>query len=317
MQTTLTTGSGANRQRLTADGLLLLVAVIWGSAFVAQRLIAVSGLGFFLFNGLRFLVGTAVTFLFLRGNLYGFTRTELRGGALAGVIILSAATLQHAGMRWTTAGKAGFITGLYVVLIPLFLTIFWRRKLSTVTWMASGLAAAGLFLLSVQEDLTLAPGDGLEMIGAVMWTLHVILIGRLAPKCDALRLAIVQYATCGVLGTLIGLIFEGGTLGELPPAWLAILYTGGLSVGVGYTLQVMGQRHAPPADSAILLSLEAVFAALFGWWILGEALTPPQLLGCGLMMAGMLLAQWGVLAPQHQVKDAAAMDNRADENAAP
>jgi drug/metabolite transporter (DMT)-like permease len=160
---------------------------------------------------------------------------------------------------------------------------------------------AGLFLLSTggstpaEGQLTLAPGDGLELISAVLWALHVILIGRLAGRTNGLRLALVQYLACGSLSTALGLAFELHTLGGLATAWWAVVYGGVLSVGVGYTLQVIGQKATPAADAAIILSMEAAFAALFGWLLLGETLTVRQLLGCGLMLAGMLLAQASAL----------------------
>jgi drug/metabolite transporter (DMT)-like permease len=148
-----------------------------------------------------------------------------------------------------------------------------------------------MFLLSVKGELTLSLGDGLELAGAAVWALHVILIGRLAGHVDTLRLSLVQYLVCGLLGTSLGLGLEFRTLSGLAVAWWGVVYGGVLSVGLGYTLQVVGQKAAPTIDAAIILSMEAVFAALLGWMLLGERLTPQQIVGCGLMLAGMLLAQ--------------------------
>jgi len=276
--------------RLRADLLLLLVAVVWGSAFVAQRVVAVC-LGAFLYNGLRFLVG-ALTLLPLMGRrLRAFTRLEWRGGVLAGLLLFAGAALQQIGIRFTTAGKAGFITGLYVVLVPLLLALVWRQRPGWSSWAAALLAAGGLFLLAGVEELALSLGDGLELIGALFWALHVIAIGRLAKRTDPLRLALTQYLTCGLLSLLLGLTLEAATLPGLAVTWWAVVYTGVLSIGLGYTLQVIGQQRASPADAAVLLSLEAAFAALFGWLLLAESLATWQLLGCGLMLAGMVLAQ--------------------------
>lgn len=281
-------------ERLRADLTLLAVAVVWGSSFVAQR-VAAAYLGPFFYTGTRFVLG-ALTLLPLVGHrLRALTRLELRGGALAGLLLFGAANLQQAGLRFTTAGKAGFITGLYVVLVPLFLALVWRQWPRWFAWGASLLAAAGLFLLSGVGRLTLAPGDGLELAGAMLWALHVILIGRLASRVDVLRLALVQYLVCGLLSTVLGLGMEAHTLGGLAAAWWAVVYNGVLSVGLGFTLQVVGQRRAPATDAAVIMSLEAVFAALFGWLLLGETLTARQSLGCGLMLAGILLAQVRVL----------------------
>ena len=270
---------------------LLLVAIIWGSAFSAQRA-AAAHLGFFLFNGFRFLLGAITVLFFLRNDRLEFSSLEMKGGGLAGTVLILAATLQHAGLRFTTAGKAGFITGLYVVLVPIFLTVFWKKLPGLTSWAASLLAVAGMFLLSVDDSSGLSLGNGLELAGAVMWALHVIIIGNLAKRTNGLRLAFTQYIVCGLLGTILGLIFEFDTLGGLPSIWWAIIYTGVVSVGLGYTLQVIGQKYAPETDSAIILSLESVFAVLFGWVFLNEILTALQIFGCLLMLCAMLLAQW-------------------------
>jgi len=277
-------------QRLRADLTLLAVAIVWGSAFVVCRL-AAAQTGSFLYNGARFLLGVVTLLPFVGARLRGLARVEAWGGVLAGVLLFVASGLQQMGLQFTTAGKAGFITGLYVVLVPLFLALVWRQWPRGSTWAASLLAAVGLYLLSAVEQLALAPGDGLELVGAVFWALHVILIGRLAQRVDVLRLALMQYLVCGLLSLTTGLLFESSTAPGLVSAWWAILYTGVLSVGLGYTLQVVGQQHAPAADASVILSGEAVFAALAGWLILDERLTPWQLLGCALMLAGMLLAQ--------------------------
>ena len=277
-------------QRLKADLALLAAAVVWGMAFVVCR-VAAAQTGSFLYNGTRFLLGALTLLPFAGARLRGLTRVEVWGGALAGALLFAAAGLQQIGLQFTTAGKAGFITGLYVVLVPLFLALVWRQWPRGSTWVASLLAAAGLFLLSAVEQLALAPGDGLELVGAVFWALHVILIGRLARRVDVLRVALMQYLVCGLLSLAVGGLFESSTAPGLVSAWWAILYTGVFSVGLGYTLQVLGQQQAPAADASVILSGEAVIAALSGWLVLGERLAPWQLLGCGLMLAGMILAQ--------------------------
>ena len=277
-------------QRLKADLALLAAAVVWGMAFVVCR-VAAAQTGSFLYNGTRFLLGALTLLPFAGARLRGLTRVEVWGGALAGTLLFAAAGLQQIGLQFTTAGKAGFITGLYVVLVPLFLALVWRQWPRGSTWVASLLAAAGLFLLSAVEQLALAPGDGLELVGAVFWALHVILIGRLARRVDVLRVALMQYLVCGLLSLAVGGLFESSTAPGLVSAWWAILYTGVFSVGLGYTLQVLGQQQAPAADASVILSGEAVIAALSGWLVLGERLAPWQLLGCGLMLAGMILAQ--------------------------
>ena len=291
------TGLGqGHRQRLRADLALLLTAIIWGSAFVVQRVVAPQS-SVFLFNGLRFLVGALVLaplawLAFRRSHpLPGLNQQTAPGVLIAGFLLLCGATLQQAGLRYTTAANAGFITGLYVVLIPILQALFWQQAPRPVIWLAACLAAAGLFLLSTGGSLILKIGDLLELAGAVFWALHVIWIGRLVHKMELLQLALGQFLVCGLTSSLIGLAVEPKLSGEVTGAVWAILYTGILSVGIGYTLQAAGQRVAPPADAALILSCEAVFAALFGWRFLGEALSLIQVTGCGIMLVGILLAQ--------------------------
>jgi drug/metabolite transporter (DMT)-like permease len=287
---TLYSLTSSRSKRLQADLTLVGVAIIWGSAFSIQR-VAAAHLGFFLYNGLRFMLGALAMLPMVQGRLQGFSRREWQGGLLAGALLFAASALQQAGLGLTSAAKAGFITGLYVVLVPLFLALGWRQRPHWTTWLASLVATAGLFLLSIQASFTLALGDGLELAGAVLWALHVILIGWLASRVDALRLALVQYLACGALSLASGLVFESHTLAGLPVAWWTVLYGGAISVGLGFTLQVIGQQTAPATDAALILSLEAVCAAFFGWLLLGETLTTQQIVGCVLMLSGMLLAQ--------------------------
>ena len=284
----------ARNERLRADLFLLLVALVWGSAFVAQRL-GMEQVGPFAFNATRFAVG-ALTLVPVVGwkRLRAMPRPELRRGAILGLLLFIAASLQQIGLLWTTAGKAGFITGLYVVIVPLLLALGWQECGSWSSWLGAGLATAGLFLLSVrvnQTNFSLAPGDGWVLGSAVVWALHVIAIGWVAPGRNPLRLAMIQFIVCSMLSFIAALVLEPGTWAGLLLAAPAILYAGILSIGLGYTGQVVAQRHTRPTHAAIILSLESVFAALSGWLVLGETLSPQQLGGCGLMLAGMLLAQ--------------------------
>ena len=278
--------------RLKADLTLLLVAIIWGSAFAAQRVAALN-MGVYLFNGLRFLLGALVLLpLALRSRKSSVaTRRLLPGMLLAGLLLFGGTTLQQLGLRYTTAANAGFITGLYVVLVPLLLAFVWRQPPRQIVWLAAALSAVGLFLLSTSGSFSLALGDALELAGAFLWAFHVLTIGWLVQRADVLHLSVVQYAVCGLLSLGMALALESGSLAQVSGVWWTVIYTGVLSIGLGYTLQGVGQRVAPPADAAILLSLEAVFAALAGWLFLDERLSAVQLLGCALMLVGMLLAQ--------------------------
>lgn len=285
-----------NSKRIVSDSALLFVAIIWGFAFVAQR-IAAPQIGVFLFNAARFLLGAlALTILAIlikpeQIRFGTFSRPIQKRIILAGVLLAAGSAFQQAGLRYTTAANAGFITGLYVVLIPIGLVVFFHQSMQLRIWLAALLATIGMYLLSTNGQMSINPGDLLVLIGAIFWAMHVILIGNLVQKVDVLPLAIGQYVVCGLLNLVIGLGWEAATIPALISAWWTVAYTGLISVGLGYTLQIVGQRHAPPADAAIILSLEAVFAAIGGWIFLSETLSWIQISGCVLMLSGMLVAQ--------------------------
>jgi drug/metabolite transporter (DMT)-like permease len=288
-----------NSQHLKSDLLFLLSATIWGFAFVAQRM-GMDHVGPFTFNGIRFLLGALVLVPFIYrsrnsqpakddGSRVHASRLLLYG-SLAGMAIFAGASLQQVGLVYTTAGKAGFITGLYVVIVPI-MGLLWGQQTNAGTWGGALMAAAGMYLLSVNEDFSISFGDLLELIGAVLWACHIHLIGWLSPKTDSLRLAFVQFLVCAVASLVTAVLFETTSMTAVAAAAMPILYGGALSVGVAYTLQVVAQRHAHPAHAAILLSLEAVFAAIGGWLILGEVMSARAMVGCLLMFTGMLASQ--------------------------
>jgi len=293
-----------DRRALRADLLLLLTAAIWGFAFVAQR-VGMAHVGPFTFNGVRFALGSLslVPLLLFAPRREHPSRRWLPptrpgilawGGGLAGLCLFAGASLQQVGLVYTTAGNAGFITGLYVVLVPI-LGLLVRQRTHPGAWLGAGLAAVGLYFLSVTEDFRIARGDFLVLVGAVFWAAHVLIIGWLSPRVEALKLAILQFAACALLSLGTAAAVETITLEGLRLALVPILYGGLCSVGIAYTLQVVAQKDAHPAHAAILLSLEAVFAAIGGGLMLGEVLGRRSLLGCGLMLAGMLLSQlWGM-----------------------
>jgi drug/metabolite transporter (DMT)-like permease len=278
-----------------ADLLLLLTAAIWGFAFVAQR-IGMEHVGPFIFNGIRFALGclVLVPFAWARRGRPGASpgRGVVRAGLAAGGVLFLGASLQQIGIVYTTAGKAGFITGLYVVIVPLVATI-WRHRVGRGAWIGALLAAAGLYLLSVREGFRISLGDGLVLASAFCWAAHVLVIARWVRRYDAILLALLQFATCSVLSVAVAFLTESFTAQAIRAAAIPIAYGGVLSVGIGYTLQVIAQRDAQPTAAAILLSLEAVFAALGGWLILSETLTLRAMVGCGLMLAGVVSAQLG------------------------
>ena len=282
-----------------ADSLLMAAAIIWGSAFVAQR-VGMTYVGPLTFNGVRFALGAMVLLPIAgRGEEKPWVGPGLAesatawpalwGGALAGLVLFIAATLQQVGLIYTTAGKAGFITGLYVIIVPL-LGLFLGHRPGWGGWVGACLATGGLYLLSVTEVMTFAPGDLWELAGALFWAVHVLLLSWLSPRMNGVKLACAQYGMCALLSLIGAGVTEQITIDGLRGALMAILYGGVLSVGVAYTLQVIAQKDAPPIHAAVILSLEAVFAALAGWLVLDEVLSPRGLIGCILMFSGMLTA---------------------------
>ncbi|MCX8061796.1 MAG: DMT family transporter [Anaerolineales bacterium] len=281
------------RTRLEADLILLLVAALWGSAFAAQRAAAAQGEVLF-FNGVRYLLGAGLILpilLLRRPNLRQLTMKGWLGGGLAGLAMFAAVAFQQYGMQYTTAANAGFITGLYVMIVPFLLAVLYRKPPRAIIWLASLMATAGMFLLSTEGSLALSRGDRWVLLGALMWAFHVLIIDRITHHLDLPLLAVTQATVCGGLSLLSGVWFEGASFSDLNGIWWAVLWTAVASIALGFSLQPLGQRVAPPADAAILLSMESVFAAVFGWLILREGLTSYQIVGCVMMFAAVILAQ--------------------------
>tara|TARA_A100001037_G_scaffold159538_1_gene143777 strand:- start:2622 stop:3494 length:873 start_codon:yes stop_codon:yes gene_type:complete len=280
---------------LRADLLLLLTAFIWGFAFVAQRM-GMEYVGPYLFNAARFALGCLPLLPFVAQNASGPLLPHLLraapGSLLAGLFLFAGSSLQQVGIVYTTAGKAGFITGLYVILVPI-LGLALGQQSGRNTWLGALVATAGLYLLSVEPPFSIAYGDALVLIGALFWAGHVLIIGRFAQQIDWAALAFLQFLTCSLLSFGVALAVEPVAWQPLVDAAWPVFYGGVLSVGVAYTLQVVAQRQAPASHAAIILSLETVFAALGGWWLLSEMMSLRGLAGCGLMFGGMLVSQLG------------------------
>jgi drug/metabolite transporter (DMT)-like permease len=283
--------------QIRANLTLLTAAAIWGFAFVAQR-IGMDYLGPFTFNGIRFALGSLsllpLMWYFKQHPQENASLTEpfsvFRMGAAAGLILFLAASLQQVGIMDTTAGKAAFITCLYIVLVPLA-GLFLKRHIAISTWAGCLLSITGLYLLCLKEDFTISYGDLLELIGALFWTAHILLIDYVSRRVDTLKLAFIQFATCSFLSLCVAIFTESISLSAILQASIPILYGGLCSVGIAYTLQIVGQKNASPAHAALILSLETVFAAIGGFLILGEILGSRELIGCTLMLAGMILSQ--------------------------
>jgi drug/metabolite transporter (DMT)-like permease len=226
-----------------------------------------------------------------RANIASMPKTQYKWMFIAGFFLFAGSALQQAGMVYTTAGNAGFITALYVVLVPFVLFFFWREKPHWMSIVAVVLAGVGAFLLSTGGRFEVQKGDALELIGALFWTFHVIILGKFASKFEAMSFSVGQLFVCGMLNLGVGIFTEPLMSFNWPLAF-AIAYTAFFSLGLCYTLQVWAQQHTPPADAALILSLESVFAVLSGWLLLDERLVFIQILGAVLIFIAVVLSQF-------------------------
>lgn len=290
------------KKQMEANFILLLTAGIWGFAFVSQRMGA-ELMGPFAFNGIRFGLGAIslipVIYYFERKeakqigkeNVIKFdSKTTLIAGILCGFVLFSGSTLQQFGITFTTAGKTGFITALYIILVPLF-GIFLKHKVGLNAWLGVALATVGLYFLCITESFTIGLGDFVILIGAGFWASHILIINYFTSKVSALRLAFFQFAFVSIISLIISSIFETTTFETVAALALPILYNGFLSVAAAFTLQIIGQKNAPPTLASIILSMEAVFGAIGGWLILGEVLSSRELVGCVIMFVAIIVSQ--------------------------
>lgn len=279
--------------------LLLLTAVIWGFAFVAQRA-GMEYLGPFTFNTARFLLGSLslVPLLIINRNrnfeqkrfLRLDNKTLLTGGLAAGIFLFLGATFQQSGLVYSSAGKGGFITGFYIILVPI-LGLFVKQRTSLFTWLGAIVAIFGLYFLSINENFEINIGDVLVFIAAFFWAGQILVIGYYSNKTDSIQLAFFEFMVCAFLSLMAAIFTEDIIISNLYFALIPILYAGIFSAGIAFTLQVVAQREAHPANAAIIMSLEAVFAVIGGWLILDESIPLRGLFGCFLMLVGMILSQ--------------------------
>jgi len=306
--------------------LLLLTATIWGVAFVAQS-VGMDYVGPFTFNGVRSLLGAAVLLpvIYLFGGRKqheGIDKDQRReqetvtevacakteaaevvteaskenqktlwiGGLLCGLCLCAASTMQQIGIQYTTAGKAGFLTAMYIILVPVF-GLFLKKKCSCYVGISIILATVGLYLLSIKDGFQVSVGDIYVMICAVIFALHILVIDYFSPKCDGVKLSCIQFLVCGVICSAVAIVVEQPQIGDVLQAWLPIGYAGILSCGVAYTLQIIGQKGMDPTVASLILSLESVISVLAGWVILKQALSVRELTGCVIMFGAIILAQ--------------------------
>ena len=280
-------------KRTSGSLMLLFTALIWGTAFVAQRL-GMDYMGPITFQSVRMLLGFAtllpVVLLRRRRQRAAFRSPSPRAALTCGLVLAAAGTLQQIGLTTTPAGKAGFISALYVVLVPV-LGLFLGRKTGTRTWIGVALSVLGLYLLSSVGRFSLSAGECCILISALLYALHILVIDRWAPGCDGTALSCLQFLVAGLAALLPGLLLEQPALAQIWRARWALLYTGVLSCAVAYTLQIMGQQRVPPTLASLIMSLESVFSALAGALFLRETMGGRELLGCGLMLLAVVLSQ--------------------------
>ncbi|WP_373214452.1 DMT family transporter [Ruminococcus sp. 5_1_39BFAA] len=282
--------------------ILLLTATIWGVAFVAQS-VGMDYVGGFTFNAVRSIIGSIVllpVIWFLDKQKAPAKRTEqerraerktlVMGGIACGICLCLASNFQQFGIKYTTVGKAGFITACYIVIVPI-IGLFMKKKCSPFIWAAVIMALIGLYLLCITDDFSIGKGDILVLICAVLFSLHILVIDYFSPMVDGVKMSCIQFLVCGVLSGIPALVFEHPQWSSILAAWQPVLYAGVMSCGVAYTLQIVGQKNMNPTVASLILSLESCISVLAGWIILGQKLSAKEILGCFIMFAAIILAQ--------------------------
>lgn len=285
--------------------LLALTAFIWGSAFVAQS-IGMDYLEPFTFNSIRCVMGgivlLPVVFILQHKNQGRKSdrqdrkearknrKTLFAGGVCCGLALAVASSLQQYGLVYTTAGKAGFITALYILIVPV-IRLFFGKRAGIKIWIGVGLAVIGMYFLCIKQGFVIEKGDSFVFLCAVVFSVHILVIDYFAPKVDGVSLSCIQFFVSGVLCAVPMFLYEKPQISDVLAAWMPLVYAGVFSCGIAYTLQIVAQKNTDPAVASLVLSLESVFSAITGWIILGERLSERELLGCTLVFAAVILAQ--------------------------
>jgi drug/metabolite transporter (DMT)-like permease len=294
--------------------LLLLAAIIWGIAFVAQS-VGMDYVGGFTFNAVRSLIGAAVLVPLIlvfeskkstdtttakiashsrpTSNTVSYIQKRkdlIIGGISCGICLCLASNFQQFGIKYTSVGKAGFITACYIVIVPI-IGLFLGKKCSKFIWAAVGMALIGLYLLCITDGFSIGKGDLLVLVCAFLFSVHILVIDHFSPKVDGVKLSCLQFLTCGILSGIPALLFERPSFSAICQAWMPILYAGIMSCGVAYTLQIIGQKNMNPTVASLILSLESCISVLAGWVLLGQQLSTREILGCVIMFAAIILAQ--------------------------
>ncbi len=289
-------------KKLISNSMLILTALIWGSAFVAQT-VGMDFVGPFTFNAARTIIGGIVLIPYIlitnrlrykekteEVNNIRFNKTLILGGILCGIALFAGSTFQQFGLQYTTAGKSGFITALYIIIVPV-LGIFIKKKVPLKIWICVLIAIAGFYLLSINEGFTINKGDLLTLICAFFFSIHILLIDHFSPQVDGVQMSSIQFFVAGIISLIASLIFESPKISAILMAWAPVLYAGVLSCGVAYTLQVVAQKNTDPVLASLILSLESVFAVIAGWMILKQSLSLKEGIGCLLVFAAIVITQ--------------------------
>ena len=284
--------------------LLLLTATIWGVAFVAQS-VSMDYIGGFTFNAIRNIIGAItlvpVILIFSKqdpaadqnpADRQKARKTLITGGICCGILLCLASNFQQFGIKYTTVGKAGFITACYIIIVPI-IGIFLKKKCSPFIWIAVLLSLGGLYLLCISpgEGFSIGKGDTLVLICAVLFSFHILTVDHFSPLVDGVKMSCIQFLVCGILSGIPALIFENPNITNILQAWMPILYAGILSCGVAYTLQIVGQKGMNPTVASLIMSLESCISVIAGWLILGQNLSSREIFGCVLMFGAIVLAQ--------------------------
>ena len=285
-------------KKLRSAFMLTVAALVWGAAMSFQSE-GMEHVGPLTFQAIRFLLGGTVLLpavLFLGKNDPGKDIKEYKkngvffGGFVCGLFLMIACTLQQYGILYTTVGKAGFLTSLYIIIIP-FISVFLGKKIGLNVWASVAIAMFGMYLLCMKESLVLSGGDTLVFICAFVFSLHIIAVDKYALIYNALKLSCIQFFVCGILSAIVMFIFEKPNITDIFSAWLPLLYTGVCSCGLGYTFQTIAQKDLQPSVASIIMSLESVFSVIFGWILLGQKMSVREIFGCIIMFVAIVLAQ--------------------------
>ncbi len=294
-------------KRGLGNAILLVTSAIWGFAFVFQRDAMTSGIGPYTFSAMRMLLAAVCVWTFVlissrvrRGmgvetgtaeDVAAYRRNTLKGGLLVGLVFAAAAIIQQVGIIYTTAGKAGFVTALYIVLVPVIASLFLKRRYPRAVWGGVALGVAGLYLLSVTEGFSVGKGDLIMMLCAVLFALQILLIDNYVVKANGLAISAIEMSVCTAVSFVLMLLFEQPTGEVIRQSLIGIAYCGILSGGLGYTLQIVGQKYTEPATASLLMSFESVFAVIGGMLFLKESMSIREISGCILMFAAVIVVQ--------------------------